>query len=317
MNRTDRLLALILELQRGGIQSAAQLAATFETSKRTIYRDVLALAEAGVPIISTPGRGYGLDEGYFLPPLRFTTDEATLLLLGSDFMADNFDAQYCATAQTAGRKIEAVLSKERQADVAYLRQNIHFVTLEAMSNPAALEKLRGLRSAIIARQTVRFRYHARRSQSGELDTAREVDPYAIAFMSGAWYVTGHDHLRHAHRTFRLDRIESFSVLSKTFIRPKDFHPERRDDDRQLVVRVLLDPEAARWAQEARPYYWVEEIERPDGLLMTLRVRQLDDIVGWILSWGRQARVLEPEALKQRLAEEARQVRQLYSTEGTD
>src|SRR2546430_4197634 len=90
MNRTDRLLAIVLELQGKGRQRAEDLAATFETSKRTIYRDIQALGEAGVPLISVPGRGYSLMKGYFLPPLSFTTDEATMLLLGSDFTAQNF-----------------------------------------------------------------------------------------------------------------------------------------------------------------------------------------------------------------------------------
>ncbi|MBL8055911.1 MAG: HTH domain-containing protein, partial [Anaerolineales bacterium] len=111
MNRTDRLLALVLELQRGGARprSAVDLAGVFETSKRTIYRDMQALAEAGVPILSIPGQGYALSEDYFLPPLRFTADEATLLLLGADVMTQSFDAQYRAAAQAAARKIEAVL----------------------------------------------------------------------------------------------------------------------------------------------------------------------------------------------------------------
>lgn len=313
MNRTDRLLALILELQRGGTQSAAQLAATFETSKRTIYRDVLALAEAGVPILSTPGRGYALDEGYFLPPLRFTADEATLLLLGSDFMADNFDAQYRAAAQSAGKKIEAVLPTTLQNEVAYLRANIHFVTLEALSNPTQLEKLRKLRAAILARQVVRFHYHARQAHQS---TVRQVDPYSLALMAGAWYVMGHDHARHAQRTFRLDRIESLLALPKTFARPVHVQYERHDDDRTVVVRLLFNPEAARWAQESRPYYWASESEQPAGLLMTLHVRHLDDIVGWVLSWGGQAQVLEPEALQMRLADEARKMHALYTRQSS-
>src|SRR5215475_1446884 len=87
MNRTDRLLAIILELQGKGRQRAEDLAATFETSKRTIYRDIQALGEAGVPVVSIPGLGYSLMKGYFLPPLSFSTDEATMLILGSDLMA--------------------------------------------------------------------------------------------------------------------------------------------------------------------------------------------------------------------------------------
>ena len=113
MNRTDRLLAMVLELQGKGWQRAEDLAATFECSRRTIYRDLQALGQAGVPLVSMPGRGYSLMEGYFLPPLSFGTDEATMLLLGSDFMAQHFDAQYRAAAQSAGRKIGRASCRER------------------------------------------------------------------------------------------------------------------------------------------------------------------------------------------------------------
>jgi predicted DNA-binding transcriptional regulator YafY len=117
LNRTDRLLAIVLELQARGRQRAEDLAATFEISKRTIYRDMLALGEAGVPLISTPGHGYTLMQGYFLPPLSFTTEEATMLLLGSDYIGQNFDEQYQAAAQSASRKIESVLPERLRDDL--------------------------------------------------------------------------------------------------------------------------------------------------------------------------------------------------------
>src|SRR5215471_12100981 len=105
MNRTDRLLAIVLALQARGRQRAEDLAGLFETSRRTIYRDIQALSEAGVPLVAVPGQGYSLMEGYFLPPLSFTADEATMLLLGSDVMAQRFDASYRRAAQSAARKI--------------------------------------------------------------------------------------------------------------------------------------------------------------------------------------------------------------------
>ena len=77
MNRTDRLLAIVLELQTRNRLRAQDLASTFEISKRTVYRDIQSLAEIGVPVVSIPGQGYSLVEGYFLPPVRFTPDEAT------------------------------------------------------------------------------------------------------------------------------------------------------------------------------------------------------------------------------------------------
>src|SRR5438445_11830915 len=108
MKRTDRLLAIAVKLQAKGRQRAEDLAATFETSKRTIYRDIQALGEAGVPLISIPGRGYSLMKGYFLPPLSSSSAEATMLLLASDCMAQNFDAQYRQPAQAANRKLGGV-----------------------------------------------------------------------------------------------------------------------------------------------------------------------------------------------------------------
>src|SRR5436305_6460115 len=154
MNRTDRLLAIVLELQGKGRQRAEDLAATFETSKRTIYREIQALGEAGVPLISIPGRGYSLMKGYFLPPLSFSSDEATMLLLGSDFMAQNFDAQYRQAAQAASRKIEGVLPEKLREEVHYLQSSIVFVSSGA-SSPEP-EMLQQLRRAIIDRTTVRF-----------------------------------------------------------------------------------------------------------------------------------------------------------------
>jgi predicted DNA-binding transcriptional regulator YafY len=70
------------------------------------------------------------------------------------------------------------------------------------------------------------------------------------------------------------------------------------------VRVLFDHEIARWVQEARSYYIVAEEETPTGLLVTLTIRQESEILHWLLSWGRHAEVLEPEWLRERLAEEA-------------
>ncbi|HWZ18246.1 MAG TPA: HTH domain-containing protein, partial [Ktedonobacteraceae bacterium] len=132
MNRTDRLLAIILELQGKGRQRAEDLAETFETSKRTIYRDIQALGEAGVPIVSIPGLGYSLMKGYFLPPLSFTADEATMLMLGSDLMAQSFDDQYRSAALSASCKIENVLPEKLREEVYYLQDSIRFITTDAM-----------------------------------------------------------------------------------------------------------------------------------------------------------------------------------------
>lgn len=318
MNRTDRLLAIVLELQAKGRQRAEDLAATFETSKRTIYRDVLALGEAGVPIVSIPGQGYSLMKGYFLPPLSFTTDEATMLLLGSDLMAQNFDAQYRAAAQSAGRKIEGVLPDKLRDEVHYLQNSIVFVarSLDTPESEQRVLLLQQLRRAIIQRSTVRFCYQSRYAREGKGEqTTREADPYGLVHFPNGWHLVAYCHLRQDIRNFRLDRMDHLEILPRTFQRPSSFvmkhDPEREREARSITVRVLFDHEIARWVQEARSYYITHEEDTPDGLLVTLQVRHESEIIPWLLSWGQHARVLEPESLHRRMMEEAEGILRNY------
>jgi predicted DNA-binding transcriptional regulator YafY len=320
MNRTDRLLAIVLELQAKKSLRAEDLAAIFEVTKRTIYRDVLALSEAGVPIVSMPGHGYSLVEGYFLPPLTFNTDEAIMLLLGADFAAQNFDAQYRTAAQSASRKIEAVLPEALRAEVRYLLDSIRFVATRV---PGAPELLQQLRRAILQCRTVRFCYHARFSADKRKgaqvhdehphavqasERTREADPYALIHIGGTWMLVAYCHLRHGIRHFRLDRMDDLALLDRRFIRPANVRIEEpREDDRQVVVRALFDPSVARWVRESRSFYQTAEEERSDGLLVTLKVRHEDEVFQWLLGWGAHIRVLEPDSLRERLADEAAQM----------
>ena len=311
MNKTDRLLAIVLELQGKGKQRAEDLARTFETSKRTIYRDIEALCEAGVPLISIPGRGYSLMEGYFLPPLSFTSDEATMLLLGTEFMAQNFDAQYRTAAQAAGRKIISVLPEKLREDVAYLQKSIRFIVPE--QRPAEVLMLQQVRRAIIERVTVRFSYSKRYGQNEQdTQTVRDADPYSLVYVSGTWHMTAFCHLRKGLRIFRLDRMEALEVLPQAFVRQPDYTvEEHQGQERNLTVRLLFDKEASRWVHESRNYFAVAEEETTEGLLLTLRIRQESEIMQWLLSWGQHVRVLEPESLRQKLVDEAKGMLQHY------
>jgi predicted DNA-binding transcriptional regulator YafY len=308
MNRTDRLLAIVLELQGKRWQRAEDLARTFETSKRTIYRDIQALGQAGVPLISTPGRGYSLMEGYFLPPLSFTTDEATMLLLGSDAMTQSFDAQYRAAAQGAGRKIMGVLPERLRAEVGALRDSIHFGHEGATLRPDLAARLQQLRRAILDRVTVRFRYHTRYPDpaSPHVLRTREADPYALGYMAGAWYLSAYCHLRKDVRHFRLDRVEDLALLDRTFERPPGFRVMRRSrtEPQSFDARVLFDPSVARWVRESPSFFAIAEDDTPEGLVVTLRIRQEDEVLQWLLGWGRHVRVLEPESLRRLVRDEA-------------
>jgi predicted DNA-binding transcriptional regulator YafY len=303
MNRTDRLLAIVLELQAKKQVRAEDLAELFEVSKRTIYRDLMALDESGVPIVAIPGQGYSLVEGYFLPPLTFSSDEAIMLLLGADFVAQNFDAQYRSAAQSAGSKIVAVLPDSLRREVEYLEESIRFISINA---PFAPETLQMIRRAIIQRRTVRFLYHARdHDRQASATSLRDANPYALLHIGGSWLLIAYCHLRKNIRNFRLDRMEEVVVLDQTFQRPPDFKIERgSQEDRTIVVKALFDHEIARWVRESPSFFVVSQEAHPDGLLVTLTVRQPAEVLHWLLGWGSHVRVLEPESLRELLVREA-------------
>lgn len=312
MNKTDRLLAIVLKLQSSGGMRAEDLAAFFETSKRTIYRDIQALSEAGVPVVATPGQGYALLEGYFLPPLSFSSEEAIMLLLGAEYLARNFDDRYQAGSRAAALKIEGVLPQAVAKEVNLLKSSFRFVT-QPIENPALLKELR---RAVLEQKTIRFRYYSRDSQAkNELPAEREADPHGLVFVEGAWYVPAFCHLRQAVRSFRLDRLENLTVTSRTFTRQPDFKLGQREGDqgRNTIVRLLFAPEIVRRVKETRHYYNVSEEETPEGLLVTSQVRQERDILNWVLSWGRKVQVLEPDSLRQAVQDEAQAILNNYKS----
>ncbi len=316
MNRTDRLLAIMLELQTKKWQRAEDLAETFEVSKRTIYRDMLALTESGVPVISSPGQGYALVEGYFLPPLSFSGEEAIVLLLGLDYMTQSFDVQYQSASISAGKKIRAVLNEKLRNEVADMQKSMRFISMNPLTDGDGLkpEILAQLRRAIIQRKQVRMDYHTRQGEnSGQ--NRRDVDPYALVHVGRAWYLVAYCHLRRDTRRFRLDRIDDLQVLTASFQRPEDFVIMRstEEEDRNVVVRVLFSTSVARWVREDQSFYMVNMEEHSNGLLVTFQVRQESDLVQWLLGWGGQARVLEPLSLQQRLSHEAEAILRVYQS----
>lgn len=314
MNRTDRLLGLLLELQRHKRVRAEDLAAHFETSKRTIYRDIQALCETGVPVISQPGIGYSLVEGYFLPPLSFSVDEATMLLLGSKLASESFDAQYREAANSANRKIETVLAADQRDEVRHLQNSIALVAPDTFGRGTSIEFVAQLRRAIIERRTVQFDYHTRYPQEGRpARNTREADPYGLIHYSGAWYLMSFCHLRKANRNFRLDRMTNLQLLKTTFQRPANFEMKPSPSSRRdLEIQILFDREIAPWVKESRSYYISEAKETPYGLLVKVRVHNEDEIIPWLLGWSYHARVIEPQSLRKRIADEAKKMVENYA-----
>ncbi len=308
MNRTDRLVGILLELQAHGGLRAEDLAARFEVSVRTIYRDLDGLAEGGVPLVATPGQGYRLLEGYFLPPLAFTATEAALLALGGEFVRQRVDPELQRPAEDALQKLTAVLPADRRAAVARWRAEMLFPRMGVGDDP----RLSRLRSAIQERRVVRLMYHAFRRPEPAL---REVEPTSLVFFAEHWQLAGYCRLRQGPRMFRLDRIDHLNILAEQFtLGARHAMPDRTGDWKldATHARVRFDPAVERWARERQPFTFVREEHDSVGPVFVYAVRQEHDLVLWLLSWGGAAEVLSPPALRARMAAEARAILRRHS-----
>jgi predicted DNA-binding transcriptional regulator YafY len=317
VNRTDRLMGILLELQARGELRAEDLAAHFEVSVRTIYRDVEALCETGVPVVATPGKGYRLMDGYFLPPLSFTADEAALLILGGELVRDRVDPLLKQAAEEALRKLASVLPAERRTEVERRREGLFFASLARSHDdrPLALA-----RRAIEERRVVRLLYHAYRRESPD---PRDVEPVRLVHFGDAWHLAGYCRLRQDVRLFRLDRIDRLALLPERFtLGPRHALTERGErmdrTDREMAAypeaRVRFDAAVVRWVRERQPFTLLREEPAPtpddggregDGTVFVYALRDERALVPWLLTWGRSVEVLEPASLRAALAAEAR------------
>jgi predicted DNA-binding transcriptional regulator YafY len=169
-----------------------------------------------------------------------------------------------------------------------------------------------IRSAIIGHRTVAFEYHTRHgAEVAGHWSYREVDPYALINVGGSWYMPGYCHMREGIRNFRVQRMENLRLLDKQFTRPAAFKLGKRPggDGVLVTARVLFSPEIASWVRESPSFFSISYEDTPDGLLVTFAVREESDLLQYILGWGRYARVLEPQSLVERLAEEAEAILQ--------
>ena len=303
MTRIDRLQGYLLVLQSRKVTRAQDLAQQFEVSERTVYRDMQALGEVGVPLVGTAGEGYRLMPGYYLPPIMFSADEARALFLSISMLSgltkpgDTRDA-----AQQALAKIRAVLPAATLANVEALEAVLGFYTVGRTPLDMDDETFVQLQQAIHERRVVHLHYHAMHSNA---ISARDVEPLHLSHVGKGWTMSGYCRLRQDQRHFRLTRIDQLRLLDETF-EPREVHLAPTPEKGWRIV-VRFEESVVRWVREAQHFTLVEDCgEGDDGAAtMVYRVASFEQIRGWLMGWGEAMTVIEPEALRAEIAAVAR------------
>ncbi|UHA75130.1 helix-turn-helix transcriptional regulator [Paenibacillus sp. 481] len=319
MNRTDRRMAIVLELRQRRVCRAEDLAALYEVGVRTIYRDIQALTEMGVPISSIPGIGYSLMEGYFLPPVLLHPEEAMLLLTGVEHIGGRLDESWLAYAQGARAKMKDLLNEAGLHRVKDIHGQLCFLPHDCTVTPLHRNKteplLGSMQQAVKRQQALHIRYETPAKNNGSVETERTIHPYGIVHTGDVWVAVAYCCLRQAIRHFRLDRIRALEALEQYFERPDHFSlaAHMPADDRNLLVTVTFPLSLSQQVKESRFYYMESIDERTDCLVVKLKARQVQDVIPWLLGWGAQARIIEPLSLAEAVKEEAARIVQAYST----
>ncbi len=208
--RLSRLTAILTQLQTKRILTATELASKFAVSIRTIYRDIRALEQAGVPILTEEGKGYSLMEHYRLPPIMFTENQANALILAEQLVLKNKDASFIKDYSEAIDKIKAVLKHSEKDKANLLAERTRYdqnINSERSSN-----NLSELQFALTNFNVTRIEY----ANEANKATSRLIEPFALLSTQENWLLVAWCRLRNEFRYFRLDRIKKMEILSEKF-----------------------------------------------------------------------------------------------------
>ncbi len=308
-------------LQVGRAYNAEALAQACEVSRRTIFRDLDALRQSGVPLrYDERLQRYHIPETYFLPPTNFTPEEALALIVLCEDLGGREELPFFGPARRAALKLASSLPARLRER---LRTTGHAVTVRMPpTNPLHAQSpvYEQLLEAISERRSVRIGY--RGPTEDEIST--RLHPYRLLFSRRSWYVIGRSSLHRATRTFNVGRIRRLEILDDPYEIPRGFSLDRYlrnawhlipepGPDREVVVRfsklVAQNVAEVRWHKTQRL-----QINDDGTLDFHVTVSGLREISWWILGYGDQAEVLEPPELRRIIAKHAASLVEKYGDE---
>ena len=287
----SRLFKIVYYLLNKGQATAPELAEKFEVSVRTIYRDVDALSEAGIPVYAEAGRNGGIHlmKDFVLNKTVLSKQEKQEILTA---LQSIHSVQNMGSSETL-QKLSALfrLSSQNWLEVDFSRWG---------SRESDNKKFELLKSAVIHKKCMQIRY----ASSYEAISERVVHPYKLVYKARAWYLQAFCTVRQDWRTFRCNRILDLQILNESF--PHREFPKSAESYEGKADQITL-----RFPKEMtyRVYDEFDEtqIQRQDNgdLIVSARMSADKWLVGFLLSFGTQVDVLSPAHLKNALAQQAR------------
>ena len=314
MNRLDRLTAILIHLQTKRVVRAQELADRFGISLRTVYRDVRSLEEAGVPIGAEAGVGYFLTD-YHLPPVMFTSAEASALLLGGKLIEKLADSSVRTEFDSALYKIKSVLKRADQEHLEGLDAHID-VAQPNWRQPYSNDLLTPIQHAIAQNHVLELQYH---SQYKDAETQREVEPVGLYHYHMSWHLIAYCRTRQDYRDFRVDRIRHLTDTSQRFTRRDRLslqeYLDRLGVKMPVLEAVVVFPKSeTRFIQnEKYGFGFQNEDDLGEQVRMRFQTPYPEGLARWLLMYGNRIQVEKPDSLQTRMRALAEEVYDHYVT----
>jgi predicted DNA-binding transcriptional regulator YafY len=305
MNRIDRIAAILIQLQSRRITKAQDIANRFCISLRTVYRDVRTLEEAGIPIIGEAGIGYSIMEGYRLPPVMFTREEAIAFLTAEKMVEQLTDSANSANYRSAMYKIKSVLRNSEKDLLENMDNRIE--VLRGRRNigiSPELDLIQPILKSIAENKVIALNYF---SHYRQVDTERNVEPVGVFYLDGYWHLIAYCRMRDDYRDFRLDRVSAIRLTEDHYQRK---HPPLKQYIGKMYDGLKLHDIVIRVEKTAVPYLgdqkyyngFVAELDLGDDVEMSFLTPSLEGFARWLIMFADYATIIKPEALQNRIIE---------------
>lgn len=308
MNRIDRLSAILIMLQSSVTIKPKLISERFGISIRTVYRDIKALEEAGVPIAGDSRIGYSLVDGFKLPPLMFTQEEA-FAFLAAERLVDKFTDEGLRKSYKSGvEKIRAVMRMTQKATISTIDQRIGHLDFHPSFQQNSQDRLQLLLDNVSKREKIEIDY----TSHGKIESAKRIiDPIGIFFSMANWYLIAFCNTKNDYRTFRVNRIGNIKPtgypINKEHPSLDSFMQELKD--RTDLQKVIIEISASDLPiiDESKYYQGlVSEETSGDRVKLHFMTFSLNQLGRWYLSYMDVAKIIYPEKLKLFVADIIRQ-----------
>lgn len=242
MNRLERISAILVKLQIGRVVTAREIAGQFGISMRTVYRDIQTLEEMGIPLYGNPGIGYSIVEGYRLPPLSFTTEEATAFLTAGKFIHKMTDCRNIFHFDIGLDKIRAVMRYAEKDYLEGIENNIAVVGRYESSIGMPADSTRQILQSISQQISLQISY----TNKEGISSVRIVEPVGCLYNNPNWHLIAWCNNSKSYRNFRMDRIITLSFTEEPFSRKhpslQNYIRKHRESDQLHNITIKVKKE---------------------------------------------------------------------------